>query len=134
MGFWADVLGVYAENQHLKASLLRTITVEMEKINPAILIKSVSAPTVPPKLMMIPDDQVRVVGISEYKAAALSLAQAFKDDDVSMYFVETEEVKHWTQKEKWDLHVSIMEYLVYAHILKGLVTTVGPNYGSVALW
>lgn len=134
MGFWTDVLGVCAENQHLKASLLRKITAEMERINPAILIKSISAPTVPPKLMMIPNDQVRVVGMGEYKAAALSLAQAFKDDDVSMYFVETEEVKHWTQQEKWDLHLSIMEYLVYAHILKGLVTTVGPNYASVALW
>lgn len=134
MGFWANVLGACAENQHLKASLLRKITAEMEKINPAIVIKSMSGPTVPSKLMMIPNDQVRVVDISEYEAAALSLAQAFKDDDVSMYFVETEEVKHWTQKEKWDLHLSIMEYLVYAHILKGLVTTVGPNYASVALW
>lgn len=134
MGFWADVLGVCAENQHLKASLLRTITAEMAKINPAIVIQSIPVPKVPSKLMMIPDDQVRVVGISEYKAAALSLAQAFKDDDVCMYFVEMEAVKHWTQKEKWDLHLSIMEYLVYGHILKGLVTTVGPNYASVALW
>lgn len=134
MGLWADVLGGCAENQLFKASLLRTVTAEMEKINPAIIIKSMPTPTVPAKLMVIPDNQVRVVGISEYKAAALSLAQAFKDDDVSMYFVETEEVKHWTPEEKWDLHVTIMEYLVYAHILKGLVTTVGPDYASVALW
>lgn len=134
MGFWAEVLAICAENQQFKASLLRTFTAEMERIIPAILIKSVSAPTVLPKPMMIADDQIRVVGMSEYKAAALSLAQAFKDDELSMYFIETEEVKHWTPKEKWDLHVSIMEYLVYAHILKGLVTTVGPNYASVALW
>lgn len=134
MGFWADVLAVCAGGQHLKASLLRTVIAEMEKINPTIMIKSVPAPPVSPKLMKIPDDQVRTVDISEYKAVALSLSHAFKDDDLSMYFVETEEVKHWTREEKWDLHVSIMEYLVYAHILKGLVTTVGPNYGSVALW
>lgn len=82
----------------------------------------------------MPDSQVRTVDISEYKAAALSLAHAFKDDEVSMYFIETEEVKHCSGKEKWDLHVNVMECLVHAHILKGLVTTVGPNYDSVALW
>lgn len=130
----ANVLSVYAEKEHSKTSLLSTVTAEMEKFNPAIMIKSVPVITLPPKVMMIPDNQVRIVDISEYRAAALSLAYSFKDDDVAMYFVETEEVTHWTRKEKWDLHVSIMEYLVYAHILKGLVTTIGPNYGSVALW
>ena len=106
----------------------------MGRISPKISIKSVSVTAISPKAMTVPHNQVRVVDISEYKAAALSLAQAFKDDDVAMYFVETDEVKHWTRKEKWDLHVNIMEYLVHAHILKGLVTTIGPNYDSVALW
>lgn len=129
-----NMFSVYAGKQHSKASMLGTVTAEMEKINPAILIKSVPVITLPSKAMMIPDNQVRIVEISEYKAAALSLAYSFKDDDVAMYFVETEEATHRTRKEKWDLHVSIMEYLVYAHILKGLVTTIGPNYGSVALW
>jgi hypothetical protein len=106
----------------------------MEKISSAIMIESMPVATPPPITMTIPNDLVRLVGISEYKAAALSLAHAFKDDDVAMYFVETGDVAHWTREEKWDLHLSIMEYLVHAHILKGLVTTVGPNYDGVALW
>ena len=117
-----------------KRESLTTDFWNMEKINSVIIIESTPVAKLPPKTVMVPNNQVRLVDISEYKAAALSLAHAFKDDDVAMYFVETAEVKHWTRKEKWDLHLSIMEYLVYAHILKGLVTTVGPNYDGVALW
>ncbi|KAF4308102.1 putative n-acetyltransferase protein [Botryosphaeria dothidea] len=79
-------------------------------------------------------DKVRIVDVSEYKAAALALAEAFKDDDVSRYFLDTVDRADWTPEQKWDLHVSIFEYVVYAHILKGLVTTVGSDYGAVALW
>ncbi|KAJ9644752.1 hypothetical protein H2199_003716 [Coniosporium tulheliwenetii] len=80
------------------------------------------------------DDGVRVISIDEYKEAARCLAEAFEHDDVARYFVDTPDRAHWTAKQKWDLHVSIMEYVTYAHCLKGLVTTVGPNYGAVALW
>lgn len=104
----------------------------MEKINPAIRIESASIMT--PKAVSGFDDEVRVVKKHEYRQAALCLAKAFKDDDVAMYFVETGDADHWTWQQKWDLHVSILEYLVYAHILKGLVTTIGPNYDCVALW
>lgn len=79
-------------------------------------------------------EQVRVVKPEEYKAAALALAHAFKDDEVSMYFVDTPDRKNWTAEEKWDLHVAYMEYITRAHCLAGLVTTVGENYGAVALW
>lgn len=104
----------------------------MEKINPAITIESMitSSPERPP----IADNQIRVVGKGEYKEAALCLAKAFKDDDVAMYYVETEDVANWTREKKWDLHVSVLECLVYGHILKGLVTTIGPNYDCIALW
>ncbi len=106
----------------------------MEKINPIITIESM--PTMPPpgKTPPAAHDQVRIVGLHEYKEAALTLAHAFKNDDVAMYFIETGDVDHWTRDQKWDLHVCILEYLVYGHILKGLVTTIGPNYDSVALW
>lgn len=107
---------------------------KMEKINSAITIESMPLTSSPPGLPPIADDQVRVVGKDEYKEAALCLAQAFKDDDLAMYFVETGDVAHWTREEKWDLHVSILEYVVYGHILKGLVTTIGPNYDCIALW
>lgn len=108
----------------------------MEKINPA-LSPAIAIEILPPTQAKVPPathKQVRVVQRHEYKEVALTLAQAFKDDDVAMYFIETGDTSHWSQKEKWDLHVCILEYLVYGHILKGLVTTIGPNYDSVALW
>ena len=78
--------------------------------------------------------QARVVPPEEYKQAALCLAEAFKEDDVARYFIDTPDRNHWTEDQKWDLHCDILEYITYAHCLKGLVTTVGPNYDAVALW
>ena len=80
------------------------------------------------------DDGVRVISIDEYKEAAQCLAEAFKYDHVARYFIDTPDRAHWTEKQKWDLHVSIFEYITYAHCLKGLVTTIGAGYGAVALW
>lgn len=83
----------------------------------------------------IPDDQkVRVLRVDEYKEAAMCLAEAFKDDHTTDYFINTPDRADWTEEQKWDLHVSMMEYITYAHCLKGLATTVGPDYGAVALW
>ena len=79
-------------------------------------------------------DDVRVVKLEEYKQAADALAEAFAEDDVAMYFINTPDCQHWTKEEKWKLHVEILEYVTYAHILKGLVLTAGENYGCVALW
>lgn len=78
-------------------------------------------------------DGVRVVTAAEYKEAALCLAEAFAEDDVARYFIDVPDRAHWTAREKWNLHVEILEYVTYAHILKGLVTTVG-DFGAVALW
>jgi hypothetical protein len=80
------------------------------------------------------NDQVRVVEISEYKAAALSLAESFRHDHTTEYFCNTPDTVHWTEQEKWELHLSMMEYITYAHCLKGLVMTIGEGYGGVALW
>ena len=79
-------------------------------------------------------DGVRVLSIEEYKAAALCLAEAFKDDHTTHYFLDTPDSSDWTEEQKWEVHLSMFEYIVYAHCLKGLVTTVGPNYGAVSLW
>ena len=78
--------------------------------------------------------QPRVLKCSEYKAAAACLAEAFATDDLAQYFIETDDRKHWTKEQKWNLHVQIMEYVTYAHCLKGLALAVGPNHDSVALW
>lgn len=79
-------------------------------------------------------DVVRRVTLSEYKEAALCLAEAFAEDDVCRYFTYTPDREHLDDAQQWKLHVEIMEYITYAHILKGLVLAVGPGYGCVALW
>jgi hypothetical protein len=79
-------------------------------------------------------DGVRRVTLAEYKQAAQCLAEAFAHDDVARYFTEVPDGAHWTEDQKWNLHVSILEYITYAHILKGLVLAAGPDYGCVALW
>lgn len=80
------------------------------------------------------ESNVRVLELHEWKEAALSLAEAFKDDHVSRYFIDVPDRSDWTEEQKWDLHVKIMEYITYAHLLKGLVVSAGPNYDCVALW
>ncbi|TKA77189.1 hypothetical protein B0A49_01834 [Cryomyces minteri] len=80
------------------------------------------------------ENDVRLIAPEEYKEAAQCLAEAFAEDHVARYFVDTPDRAHWSEAQKWDLHVSILEYVTYAHILKGMALTVGPNYGCVALW
>ena len=80
------------------------------------------------------DRQVRVLKKFEYKQAAQCLAEAFKDDAVAGYPVNTPDRQHWTTKRRWDFHVHIMECLAKAHIMRGMVTAIGPHYDCVALW
>jgi len=79
-------------------------------------------------------DEVRVLSINEYREAAQSLAEAFAEDEVARYFIETKDMAHMSPAEKWKLHQEILEYVVAAHCYCGLATTVGPNYDAVALW
>ncbi|KAK3678200.1 hypothetical protein LTR78_002296 [Recurvomyces mirabilis] len=80
------------------------------------------------------DPGVRVLELHEWKAAAASLAESFAEDHCCSYFVNTPDTAHWTKEQKWDLHVRMMEYIVYAHLLRGLAVTAGPNYDCVGLW
>lgn len=80
------------------------------------------------------DNEVRVLTLSEWKEASRSLAEAFKDDHTSLYFTHTPDRATWSEDQKWDLHVKVMEYITYAHLLKGLVVSAGPNYDCVGLW
>ena len=113
----------------------------MEKFGTAITVQSKPITKAMPIMaertsrLENPNDHVRIVGLEECKEAAKCLADAFMDDDVSKYFIHTESAgfRSWNT-ETWKLHQSICEYLVYAHCLKGLVTTAGPNYDSIALW
>lgn len=78
--------------------------------------------------------EARVLGLADYKGAALSIAEAFAEDEVSMYFLNTPDRENWTKEQKWELHTRIMEYITYAHLLKGMVVSAGPNYDCVGLW
>ncbi|KAF3901502.1 hypothetical protein ABW20_dc0106134 [Dactylellina cionopaga] len=78
--------------------------------------------------------QVRVVGWKECKAVARTLAEAFKDDDVSFYFLRTDDAAHRSEADLWKLHVKTCEYVVAAHCMHGLVLSIGANHEGVALW
>jgi hypothetical protein len=78
--------------------------------------------------------EIRILTLAEYKPAALALAEAFANDDVSRYFIDTPDRANWDEKRKWNLHLKIMEGVVFAHILKGVATSVGDDYGCIALW
>lgn len=77
---------------------------------------------------------VREVDLSEYRPAGQCLAEAFEDDEVARYGIDTPETDHWPTERKWKVHLWLMEYLTYAHSLSGLTTTIGDNYDCVALW
>lgn len=81
-----------------------------------------------------PDYQIRQLTTADYKDAAQTMAEAFATDALSRYFVDTPDRQHWTDTQKWDLHLSIMQYITYAHCMKGIVTSMGPDNASVALW
>jgi hypothetical protein len=110
-------------------SALKSATIQLHDVPTSFrLLKQKADATVPSRV-----DAVRVVTAAEYKQAAACLAEAFGEDDVARYFIDVPDREHWTDAEKWKLHVEILEYITYAHILKGLVTTVG-DFEAVALW
>lgn len=76
---------------------------------------------------------MRVVTLGEYKLAAACLAEAFAEDEVVRYPIDVPDREGWSEEERWGLHVEILEYVVYAHVMKGLVTVAG-EWEAVALW
>lgn len=80
------------------------------------------------------EDSVRVIGMSECKEAALSLAHAFAADDLSQYLLDSDDMADVSPEDKWKTHVDIMTYTVAAVSLKGIVTSIGPDYEGIALW
>ncbi|MCJ1283259.1 hypothetical protein MMC26_002587 [Xylographa opegraphella] len=116
----------------------------MEKMNAALTIESTTSAStststsasnpIKPSAIITPGYEPRVIKLSEVKAAALCLADAFAKDDVAMYFIETPDRARKSAAANWSLHVSILEYVVAAHCMKGLALTIGPNYDCVALW
>lgn len=112
---------------------LGSVTASLEVVEPSAVAKTVVAASGPP-VTTLSGDGARVLTLSEYKAAARTLAEAFKKDHTTLYFTHTPDRSDWTEQQKWDLHLSMMEYITYAHLLKGEVVSAGPDYASVALW
>ncbi|KAL2070573.1 hypothetical protein VTL71DRAFT_13599 [Oculimacula yallundae] len=80
------------------------------------------------------DEEVRVLGISEYEQAAKCLAEAFAVDEVARYFIDTDDMATYSEEYKYKMHLDILRYITAAHCYKGIVTTIGPDYDAVALW
>jgi hypothetical protein len=97
---------------------------------------SVSTMTLEKKRSLSPEssEQVRVLGIDEYEQAAQCLSEAFAVDEVARYFLDMDDMAAYSEEYKWKLHCDILGYITAAHCYKGIVTTIGPDYGAVALW
>lgn len=80
------------------------------------------------------DEEVRVIDMKEYKGVAQCLAEAFAVDEVVRYFVDTDDMASYDEDYKMKLHTEILEYVTAAHILTGVVTTIGDDHDAVALW
>lgn len=52
-----------------------------------------------------------------YLQAAATLADAFVHDDVARYFIDTPDREHWTEAQKWNLHLNIMNYVTVSPAL-----------------
>lgn len=77
---------------------------------------------------------VRTIDISEHKEAGRSIAQAFATDELAHYLLDSDDMAAHSDEAKWNLHIDMMKYIVAAHCINGLVTTIGPDYEGVALW
>jgi hypothetical protein len=72
--------------------------------------------------------------MAEFEGAAQCLSEAFVVDEVARYFVDTPDMANVSEEKKYKLHCNIIRYLTAAHCLKGIVTSIGPDYDAVALW
>lgn len=102
----------------------------MEQLNSSVTLVELKRTLVPPSW----DAAARRVGMSECKEVGLSLAHSFAADDLSQYLVDADDMTHLSHEEKWRLHVDIMTYIAAAHLMKGVVTTIGSEFDSVAVW
>lgn len=102
----------------------------MQHVSSSVTLVELKRSLVPPNW----DTFVRTANMSECKAVGLSLAYSFAADDLSQYLVDADDMSHFSHEQKWRLHVDMMTYIAAAHLMKGIVTTIGPEYDSVAVW
>ncbi|PFH58667.1 hypothetical protein XA68_13358 [Ophiocordyceps unilateralis] len=76
---------------------------------------------------------VREVPMSERREASFSLAFAFASDPLSVYLLAGDG-SNLTAEQTWALHLRIMSCTFAAYRIRGIVTTIGPDYDAIALW
>lgn len=76
----------------------------------------------------------RILTPSDWQSAAETLTEAFADDHVSRYFLDTPDRAHWPADRKHALHRDIMYALTLAHVQRGLGLASGAADECVALW
>ncbi|KAK4161279.1 puromycin N-acetyltransferase [Cladorrhinum sp. PSN259] len=111
------------------------ITVALKNSNHHDVVRAGSATTNAARSLIPTQWQgtVRHLAMANCKDAGMTLAHAFAADDYAQYLVDTSDGPR-DEETKWKLHVDILAYTVASHVLSGLVTTVGPDFDSVALW
>ena len=57
------------------------------------------------------NNAIRVITKDDYAKGAAALAEAFIDDDVARYFLDTPDRDNWSEARKWKLHSEMMEYI-----------------------
>lgn len=74
--------------------------------------------------------QVRRVERHEWKRATEALAAAFEADPVAQYLTTCDGN---TKEQARALDLKVFEYIIYAHLLKGLVLTIG-DFEGISCW
>lgn len=113
---------------------MNSVAVDVGVSKPTIVAEKVMGNCPSKTTTITGDNGVRVLTVDDNKQAGYSLALSFWEDHSSRYFIDTPDTAHWSEQQKWDLHLRMMEYITYAHLLKGLVVSAGPDYDCVALW
>lgn len=89
------------------------------------------------QLSLIPstwETEVRHLNMSDCREAGLALAQSFAADPLSLYLMGVDEATYWSSEKTWKLHVRLMQYSYASYRLRGIATSIGPDYDAVALW
>lgn len=73
---------------------------------------------------------VRKVELHEFDKARDALAKAFVEDPVAAYLTGGDD---YTPEQRRKIDLQIFEFIVYAHLLKGLVLTIG-DFEGIACW
>jgi len=124
------IIAVRKQDTDTGSDNAETMLTSMEPIRSNVtLVEPNVSSLIPPSW----EDSVRTVRMSEYREVGLSLAHSFATDHLSLYLLGADDMAHLTPEQKWKIHLDLMTSTSVATLLKGVITTVGPEHDSVAL-